>query len=222
MINRRIIFRSILVITLFFVITFLLAGRLDYWQGWVYNGLNLIFIILSLFLLPDELISERLKPKKGMKRWDKIYFIISTPIFYIMFILSVLDGSRFNWKPVISLEINIIAVFLYILGQSIFLWAKSVNKYFSTVVRIQKERGHTVCTAGPYRLIRHPGYLGGIIYIIATPSVLDSFWGIIPAMICVILIIIRTYFEDKTLQEELEGYTEYIRKVKYRLLPKIW
>lgn len=90
------------------------------------------------------------------------------------------------------------------------------------MVRIQSDRGQTVCKDGPYHRVRHPGYLGSLIYSVATPLILGSFWGLIPVMISLALLIIRTKMEDKTLQNELEGYTQYTREVKYKILPGIW
>ena len=218
----KLIFKSIFFFALIIAITFIGAGRIDYWQGWIYNGLNIIFLLLSYFLLPRELIEERLKPKEGMKKWDKIYYIVSIPVYFAILIISILDGGRFDWEPRIPILVVIIGVVVYTIGQIIILWAKKVNKFFSTVVRIQKDRGQTVCKDGPYRFVRHPGYLGGLLYIIVTPFVLSSFWGLIPAVIAVVLLFIRTYLEDKTLQRELEGYTDYTNETRYRLLPGIW
>jgi len=218
----KLIFKSIFFFALIIAITFIGAGRIDYWQGWIYNGLNIIFLLLSYFLLPRELIEERLKPKEGMKKWDKIYYIVSIPVYFAILIISILDGGRFDWEPRIPILVVIIGVVVYTIGQIIILWAKKVNKFFSTVVRIQKDRGQTVCKDGPYRFVRHPGYLGGLLCNIVTPFVLSSFWGLIPAVIAVVLLFIRTYLEDKTLQRELEGYTDYTNEVRYRLLPGIW
>ena len=218
----KLIFKSIFFFALIIAITFIGAGRIDYWQGWIYNGLNIIFLLLSYFLLPRELIEERLKPKEGMKKWDKIYSIVSIPVYFAILIISILDGGRFDWEPRIPILVVIIGVVVYTIGQIIILWAKKVNKFFSTVVRIQKDRGQTVCKDGPYRFVRHPGYLGGLLYNIVTPFVLSSFWGLIPAVIAVVLLFIRTYLEDKTLQRELEGYTDYTNEARYRLLPGIW
>jgi protein-S-isoprenylcysteine O-methyltransferase Ste14 len=218
----KLIFKSIFFFALIIAITFIGAGRIDYWQGWIYNGLNIIFLLLSYFLLPRELIEERLKPKEGMKKWDKIYYIVSIPVYFAILIISILDGGRFDWEPRIPILVVIVGVVVYTIGQIIVLWAKKVNKFFSTVVRIQKDRGQTVCKDGPYRFVRHPGYLGGLLYTIVTPIVLSSFWGLIPAVIAVVLLFIRTYLEDKTLQRELEGYTDYTNEARYRLLPGIW
>lgn len=218
----KLIFKSIFFFALIIAITFIGAGRINYWQGWIYNGLNIIFLLLSYFLLPRELIEERLKPKEGMKKWDKIYYIVSIPVYFAILIISILDGGRFDWEPRIPILVVIIGVVVYTIGQIIVLWAKKVNKFFSTVVRIQKDRGQTICKDGPYRFVRHPGYLGGLLCNIVTPFVLSSFWGLIPAVIAVVLLFIRTYLEDKTLQRELEGYTDYTNEARYRLLPGIW
>jgi len=218
----KLIFKPIFFFALIIAITFIGAGRIDYWQGWIYNGLNIVFLILSYFLLSRELIEERLKPKEGVKKWDKICSIISTPVYFAILIISILDGGRFDWEPRIPILVVIIGVVVYAIGQIIVLWAKKVNKFFSIVVRIQNDRGQTVCKDGPYRFVRHPGYLGGLIYIIVTPIILSSFWGLIPAVIAVVLLFIRTYLEDKTLQRELEGYKDYTNETRYRLLPGIW
>jgi protein-S-isoprenylcysteine O-methyltransferase Ste14 len=157
-----------------------------------------------------------------MKGWDKIYYVVSTPLFFIVFIISILDASRFEWGPQVPIGIMIFGIILYIIGQTIVVWAKRMNKFFSSVVRIQSDRNQTVCKDGPYRFVRHPGYVGGIIFSIATPIVLGSFLGLIPLPATIILIFIRTYLEDKTLQNELPGYIDYTKEVRYKLLPGIW
>lgn len=220
----KLILRSLLGILAFVVIIFLAAGRLDYWQGWVYNGINIGALVITFIVLADkpELIRERLKPGKGMKRWDKIFFIISTPAFILGIIFACLDAGRLGWSPQLPVFVYVISISVYILGQAIFLRAKKANAFFSTVVRIQKERDHTVCRDGPYGFVRHPGYVGGILYGLTGPLVLGSLWALIPTALGLVLIIIRTSLEDKTLQEELTGYLEYTRQVKYKLIPGIW
>ena len=150
--------------------------------------------------------------------------LIFKSIFFIALIIAItfIGAGRIDWEPRIPILVVIIGVVVYTIGQIIILWAKKVNKFFSTVVRIQKDRGQTVCKDGPYRFVRHPGYLGGLLYIIVTPFVFSSFWGLIPTAIAVVLLFIRTYLEDKTLQRELEGYTDYTNEARYRLLPGIW
>jgi len=223
-IGLPLIMKSFSIFIVFIAVTFITAGRLDYWQGWIFNGLNIFFLLITYIVLRNrkDLIKERLQPGKGMKRWDRVYYTVSTPIFFAMLILSVLDAGRFHWKPTISFLLIIIGILMYSIGQIIVLWAKKANAYFSSVVRIQSERKQTVCSNGPYRYVRHPGYVGGFIQTIATPFVLGSFWGLLPAGIIIVMILCRTYLEDTTLKAELTGYTNYTKKVRYRLVPFIW
>lgn len=104
----------------------------------------------------------------------------------------------------------------------ITLWAMAANRFFSATVRIQEEHGHSVISQGPYRFVRHPGYTGGIIYQIAVPLVLGSWWALIPSLLAVACFILRTALEDHTLQAELDGYQTYAQRVRYRLLPGVW
>ncbi|HHY01044.1 MAG TPA: isoprenylcysteine carboxylmethyltransferase family protein [Methanothermobacter sp.] len=221
-ISGKLILKSLTFIILIIVVVFISAGRLDYWQGWAYVGLNIVFLLLAYLTLSSDLIQERLEPEKGVEKWDRLLQKVSIPVFLVILIISTLDGGRFHWHPQIPSYITIVGIFFYIIGQAIFLWAKNVNKFFSAVVRIQKDRGQTVCKEGPYRYIRHPGYLGSLIYLSVTPLVLGSFWGLILVIIPFILLLIRTNLEDDTLKKELDGYTEYAREVKYKILPGIW
>lgn len=220
----RLTLKSLSVLIVFVLITFLVAGRLDYWQGWVFNGVNIFFIALTFVVLRDrvDLIKERLKPGERAKPWDRIYYIVSTPLFFVMFILSIVDAARFAWRPTVPFLVVILGIVLYSLGQIILLWAKHTNRFFSSVVRIQQDRNQTVCTEGPYRFVRHPGYLGGIIFTLATPLMLGSYWGMIPATLTIIVVFVRTYLEDTTLQKELPGYRDYTQKVRYKIIPFVW
>lgn len=220
----KLILKSLSILLVFILVTFLAAGRLDYWQGWMFNGLNILFILLTYLLLIDrkDLIKERLKPGEGMKQWDRIYYAVSTPLFFVMFIVSILDTARFSWKPTVPFLMMILGIFLYCLGQAILLWAKRTNRFFSSVVRIQHDRNQTVCTNGPYRIVRHPGYLGGLIFTIGTPLLLGSYWGLLPAILSLLILVWRTSLEDVTLRKELPGYTLYTTQVKYRLIPLLW
>lgn len=210
--------------TLIPAIMFLLAGRIDYWQGWVYSALNILILGSTTVILWDkqDLIQERLDPGAGMKTWDKIYFIISTPLYFVTIVIAPLSVGRFRWESGAGVAIESLAIAIYVLGHSLFIWSKRTNKFFSSVVRIQTERGHVVCSDGPYRYIRHPGYLAGIMFGLATPLVLGSYYALIPAAVGAALLVVRTRMEDETLRNELPGYPEYQNRVKYRLLPGIW
>jgi len=221
--RTQMILRALLAPILMIGLVFLVAGRWDFWQGWVYWGTNTIVLILMGTVLTknSELVEERLNPKEGMKGWDKFYFAVTTPLYLIALILGGLD-ARFGWTTNMSLIVYWVGVVLYLLGQSIFLWARYTNNYFSSVVRIQTDRGQTVCKDGPYRFVRHPGYVGGFLFTVTVGLMLGSWWASIPQIIAALMLIWRTAREDKTLLSELPGYTEFAKETKYRLLPGVW
>lgn len=195
-----------------------------YWQGILYSILTVLVLLVTFLSIADnlELMNERLKPGKGVESWDKIYWALTTPLFFVTIFFSALDSGRLKLSPDLPIYLYVIASLIYIIGNLIFAWARRTNNYFSSVVRIQKDRGQIVCQDGPYKYIRHPGYFGGLLYTSVTPLLLGSLWALIPTIMTIILMIIRTWLEDKTLEDELEGYKEYTIKVRYRLIPFIW
>jgi protein-S-isoprenylcysteine O-methyltransferase Ste14 len=215
--------RAVLTPILMIALLFLLAGRWDYWQAWVYIILNTVVLTLmaTLFTKDSGLIEERLNPKRGIKSWDRIYFSITGPLYFIALAVAGLD-ARFSWSSGIPAYIYWSSVALYLIGQAIFVWARYTNRYFSSVVRIQSDRGQTVCKEGPYRYIRHPGYLGGFLFTVTMGLMLGSWWASIPQVIAALMLIPRTILEDRTLQAELPGYQDYAQETRYRLLPGIW
>lgn len=206
-----------------FVLIFGLAGRLDYWQGWVYVALNTMIVVLQATVLtPDKsLVEERLNPKQGVKSWDKLYFALSTPLFFVCVGIAGLD-ARFGWTTSMPIAAYVLGVAIYLAGHAIMQWARYTNRFFSSMVRIQTDRGQTVCNEGPYRYIRHPGYLGGLLFEVTTGIVLGSWWACIPQLLAAALLVWRTGMEDKTLQAELPGYDAFARQTKFRLAPGVW
>ena len=221
--RTQMILRALLAPILMIGLLFFVAGRWDYWQAWVYTTINMIVLALMGTLLTrnSELVEERLNPKEGMKGWDKFYFAVTTPLYLIVLVVGGLD-ARFGWTANMPLVVYWASVLVYLIGQAIFLWARSTNNYFSSVVRIQTDRGQTVCKDGPYRFVRHPGYVGGILFTITIGLMLGSWWACIPQVIAALMLVWRTAREDRTLQAELPGYSEFTRETKYRLLPGVW
>ena len=127
-----------------------------------------------------------------------------------------------GWTSPFSWLANLIAILMIILGYILGSWALLENRFFSGVVRIQKDRGHHVISSGPYHFIRHPGYAATLWAYLFTPLLLDSAWAFIPGFLLIGVLVIRTALEDQTLHEELPGYKDYARKTRYRLLPGIW
>jgi protein-S-isoprenylcysteine O-methyltransferase Ste14 len=130
--------------------------------------------------------------------------------------------DRFHWSSHMSPLAFVAGVAVAMLGSALIVWAIRSNPFFSSVVRIQKDRGHTVVSDGPYRFIRHPGYAGMSAFTLATPLILGSYWAFAPAAVTTAVTLLRIALEDQTLHNELEGYTGYARRVRYKLLPGIW
>jgi protein-S-isoprenylcysteine O-methyltransferase Ste14 len=138
-----------------------------------------------------------------------------------MTVLTGLDGVRFRWSHV-PFGLNLLGFAGLVLAMLLVFWVMRENTFASSVVRIQTDRGHRVCSTGPYAYARHPMYVGVILSIISFPLALGSLFALIPAVIIVGLFIMRAALEDKTLQEELPGYKEYAQKVRFRLIPGVW
>jgi protein-S-isoprenylcysteine O-methyltransferase Ste14 len=209
------------------MILFIAAGRLDWLWAWVYVGIVVSFTLISRIAVirtnPD-LLTERAQSleREDVKGWDRLilFFLLLIGPLAVM-IMAGLD-ERFGWSPQILLTPRLVALVIMVLGYIVSTWAMAVNRYYSAVVRIQKDRGQTVITDGPYRFVRHPSYATGIVACLMTPILLGSLWALIPCGLVALVTIIRTALEDKTLLEELDGYKEYAARVRYRLLPGIW
>lgn len=203
------------------VILFVAAGTLFWKWAWILLLLSVVILIINLLVIPLELIEERGRLKKDAKKWDKVLTSINIIPTILLYVCSGLD-YRFNLTGNVNILINITGLVLSFSGAMLFTWSMISNKFFSTLVRLQTDRKHIVATGGPYRFVRHPGYVGYIIMSFATPMALGTLWGLIFSGITGILLIIRTALEDNTLKRELARYDEYAEKVKYRLIPFLW
>jgi protein-S-isoprenylcysteine O-methyltransferase Ste14 len=208
----------------FTAILFICAGRINYTQGWIFLSVNILTTLMNYFTIHQnsELIKERSKLGEGIKSWDKLLLGLSALIYVIIIVLAGFDSGRFQWTLNFNWHMCISGALLTVIGQILFLTARSQNNFFSTVVRIQKDRGHVVCDKGLYKIVRHPGYLGMIISLMGLPLITTSMWSIIPTLIAIILLLIRTSLEDKTLINELDGYVEYTKKTRHKLIPLVW
>jgi protein-S-isoprenylcysteine O-methyltransferase Ste14 len=159
---------------------------------------------------------------EDIKPWDKVLApLMALSVSFPLLIVAGLD-HRYKWSPVFPIWLNILGLILIALGYSLGVWAMVENRFFSGVVRIQADRGHVVCDSGPYRIVRHPGYAGNILPLPGIVLALGSLWTIVPAVAALVIAVIRTSLEDRTLQEELPGYRDYARRVRYRLIPGIF
>ncbi len=200
------------------------AGSLSWSAGWWYIGLYVLMLSLASFILiprRKEVIEERSKGTAGAKAWDLwITRLLAIPSLGLL-LLAGLD-QRWNWTLPLPLWARLLGGFAFAAGYFIVLWAMYSNQYFSQVVRIQTERGHAAVSGGPYRFIRHPGYLGMMVSMLGAVLLLDSLWGLICFALYAVLVVTRTTLEDQTLRVELPGYAEYSAQTKYRLVPGVW
>jgi protein-S-isoprenylcysteine O-methyltransferase Ste14 len=204
---------------------FVSSGCVTWLMAWVYICVYAAGTIFnSLIIIPRNpaLLDERTRIKKDAKRWDKALAPLMAGLCPAITVTVAGLDIRFNWSPQIPFMLQIAAIALAVLGHLLLTWAMATNSFFSAVVRIQKERGHTVVTSDPYRYVRHPGYVGIIVFSLATPLILDSLWAFIPALFMLFISVVRIALEEKTLKEELQGYKDYTNQVRYRLLPGIW
>ena len=217
--HKRFVARVFIVVPLLMVVIFLLAGRIDYWQGW---GFGITFLAEKLVEVSNkELVVERAHPGPGIPWWDKVFMAIDSLAFAII-VIGPLDTGRFYWSPPMPWYAYLIGYVLFISSIVLALWAMRTNRFFSSFVRIQDDRGHQVIQTGPYRIVRHPGYLSVLLNYPGMVLVFGSLWCIIPAVVLMVAIVVRTYLEDNFLQEELQGYAEYTKKVRKRLIPYVW
>ena len=220
---RGIIVQSILIV-IGFIILFISAGTLAWINAWIYVGLVSIYWVVSTVVLArvnPEMLNERGSVvKEGTKGFDKVWVAIYPVLTFGNLVVMGFDAIRFQWS-FMPFWLVILGVVLMI-AAFLSTWAMAVNKFFEWTVRIQDDRQQYVCTSGPYRIMRHPGYAGLIISILAYPLILGSWWGFVMSGTLAIIVVIRTALEDRTLQNEMPGYREYAKKVKYRLIPLIW
>lgn len=220
----EIIIRTVMTIIFALALLFVPAGTLDWPEAWFFLFLYLTMVTGALTWMKKKapgLLKERMSRKKDTKSWDKKFMVAYSFCLVFLLVFPGLDAVRFRWSnvPLIGKVLGFIG---FLPGMALAFWAVKENAYASDVVRIQEDRGHTVCTSGPYRYVRHPMYSGVILIMLSYPLSLGSLFTFIPASIIIALFVFRTALEDKTLQAELPGYKDYSQKVRFRLLPGIW
>ena len=218
----------LVVVYLLIPLTLLICGGdLGWWQAWLYSLLIVAAGIGGRLWAEQRqpgLLAERqnIENLQNAKAWDKVLApLMAVSVGYPVVFIAGLD-HRYDWSSEFPLWLIVIGFILISLGYAFAAWALAENRFFSSVVRIQTDRGHVVCDSGPYRFVRHPGYAGNILALFGIVLALNSVWTLIPAAIASIIAVIRTALEDQTLQEELPGYQDYARRVQYRLVPWIY
>jgi len=218
----------LVVLYLFIPLVLLVCGRdFGWWQAWSYS-LLIVAAGLGGRILAERrhpgLLAERQNMEKfqSAKAWDKVIApLMALSVSFPVVMVAGLD-HRFGWSPAFPWWLIVLGFLLISLGYAFAAWALIENRFFSSVVRIQMDRGHVVCDSGPYRIVRHPGYAGNMVALPGIVLALSSLWTLLPAAVALIIAVIRTVLEDRTLQDELPGYRDYARRVRYRLIPGIY
>lgn len=217
------VIRFILMYILLALALFIPAGTIFWLQGGIYIIIMIVFstsFIIYLKKKDPELLKARAKTKTT-ESWDKKIGAIAGIFILAMYIIPGFDAVRFRWSS-LPLIINIIGFVGMILAAILFFLVSRENTYLSRVVEIQEKRGHKVITTGPYKIVRHPMYLALIVLYPSQCLALGSLYSLIPCTGLIITIIFRIYYEDKKLHEQLEGYKEYAKNTRHKLIPGIW
>jgi protein-S-isoprenylcysteine O-methyltransferase Ste14 len=224
--SARVVVQLLIFVVVIPFLPLLISGRWDWWEAWVYAIIYILGFVLSRMLAArrhPDLLAERARftQHEDAKPWDK-WLAPSVGLGGGLIPLVAGLDALFDWSPTFGLPVKILALAIILAGYALGSYALIENRFFSGMVRIQTDRGHHVVSSGPYRWLRHPGYAGALLAYLATPFFLDSLWAFLPAVLLTILLVIRTALEDRTLQDELTGYYDYARRVRFRLLPGVW
>jgi protein-S-isoprenylcysteine O-methyltransferase Ste14 len=204
---------------------FLPAGTIAWPAGWV--CLVLFFgssVAISLWLLKYNpgLLKERMTMfRADQKSWDKIFFVMMEVLFFAWMVLMPLDAVRFRWSYM-PVWLQIVGAIALVSSFYLFFLTFRENSYLSPMVRIQKDRGQTVVSTGPYHYVRHPMYAALLLFVPGIALLLGSWYGLLAGVIIVGMVARRAVLEERMLREELQGYDAYMARVKYRFVPHVW
>ena len=221
----KIIAQTVVTFVIFALALFLPAGTVAWQAGWIFLGMFFVwFIAVNMWLFKHNpgLLQERMKlGRSDQKGWDKVLFPILLVIPFLWLVFISLDAVRFHWSPVPTL-VQAVGAAVLLCSFGLFFLVFRENSFLSTVVRVQSDRGHKVVSTGPYHYVRHPMYAAMLIFIIGTSLLLGSWYGILVGMVFVIGFARRAVLEERTLRKELPGYEDYMKEVKFRIIPFFW
>lgn len=216
--TAEIFIRTIITFALLAAALFLPAGTSRVPEFWLYLAINAAVMVASIFWLPQDLLEERMRP--GGQEMNAGYILVFlVPLAH--WIMAGLD-HRFHWTDTVPFWLQAAAFAVIILSYALFFWGMMVNRFFSSVPRIQSERGHHVITSGPYRFVRHPGYIAAIAMVLASGLALGSWLSALVFTPALAMLLYRTLKEDAQLKAELPGYRAYAERVRWRWVPGVW
>lgn len=205
-------------------LVFVPVGRLDWAPGWWFLGILVGAFLVSAAVLArvnPVIYRARSRFQPGTQGWDKALLLAMLPAMVAIIPLATLDAGRMHWStvPGWGVALGYAALLAGIAGSA---WPQAVNPFFEPGVRIQSERHQRVIDTGPYRFVRHPGYVAALLLFAGMALALGSLWALLPAAFAGALLVVRTGWEDALLHRELPGYADYARRVRWRLAPGIW
>jgi protein-S-isoprenylcysteine O-methyltransferase Ste14 len=201
------------------LILFGFAARFDVAPFWEYVIVCTVCFTAAASVIEPDLLQERVRPG-GQPLKFRYYALLLPPI--VHWCIAGLDVGRFHWSDSVPQSLRLVGLSIFALALALIIWAMRTNRFFSSVIRLQEDRGHELVTGGPYRWVRHPGYIAALLFCLSSAFALGSWLALLPAMACVPLLLGRTVAEDRFLKNNLKGYSAYADVVRYRLLPGIW
>ena len=195
------------------------AGRLDLPWFWALMALHAVLVSFAMYVIPPDLRAERMRPGPGEQ--DRHLRLLLIPLLFIHVLVAGLD-ARFSWSSEPGAVVRVIGLVGMVASMGLSTWAMYTNRFFSSAVRLQEDRGHRVVTGGPYRFVRHPGYTGMLACAVSGGLALGSWYAFIPLLAAVCVVGLRASREERFLGTALEGYAEYANRVRYRLVPGLW
>ncbi len=219
--------RLVAVYLLIPLVLLICGGDIGWWQAWLYS------IMIIAAGIGGRIWAERRHPGvtarrqdaanlRNAKAWDKLLApLMAISIVYPLVIVAGLD-HRYGWSPPFPLWLNAVGFVLIAAGYAFGSWALAENRFFFAMTIIRTDLGHRVCDTGPYRFVRHPGYAGNIFPLFGIVLGLGSLWALLPAVAALLITVLRTALEDRTLHQELQGYRDYAQRVRYRLVPGVY
>jgi protein-S-isoprenylcysteine O-methyltransferase Ste14 len=211
---------SVLFLALLGGFLFACAGRWDLPFFWAYIGVWIVSALLGSLLVDPTLSRERMRPGPGGRDYSTVF--IFSLLWLAQLAVAGLDVGRFHWSDTVPLAVQIVALVAMAAGLAVVVWATAVNRFFSSVIRLQTDRGHHLITSGPYRYVRHPAYAACPYLLIGGGLELGSWLAAVIGLVLTLGILRRTALEDRFLHEQLPGYADYAQLVRFRIFPGIW